>query len=309
MRLAFAALITVAAVASPAAGDVAKPRAVMTYVKATCRTWVNELGAAALCRDIPFDQLAVGTCLSRECGSSTGGVAKFEDGIYRGAFDGGYPGKGEGRLERFDGVVVEGNFRRGEMWRVTVTFPGGLLWKGELLSEVRRNAFGEWQVYHDVGSTRSASTVRFGSLFLKPGDRELSAAQARLRGDPAASPAPAPLTTDLTPVVQRELGGNTSAVTTGEIMACYGFFAVMADHVPTYGRNGLPEDFAPERLTARRRAWEGFAKAAYKKRDDMGSFAKDLADAMGATQTMLDKGDMHSVAQIGGSCLKDPHPS
>ena len=36
------------------------------------------------------------------------GRAKFADGEYEGAFDGSYPGKGFGRLRRYDGAVVEG---------------------------------------------------------------------------------------------------------------------------------------------------------------------------------------------------------
>lgn len=283
--------------AAPSPGHIAKPRTVTSSVTATCKTWENIATVTVVCRDIPFENLAVGTCLSRACSADAGGMAKFEDGIYRGAFDGGMPGKGEGRLERNDGSVVEGYFRRGQMWQVSVYYPGGLMWKGDLRSETEGDAYGEWSVYRDEGSTRFSSPARYGSLFLPPTDAEVAAARRRLAGQAGAPPPPAKPGYDLTDRYRRSTA--TSAQTSGERLTCYALYQVLDEKVGVYGRLGLPEVLSPEAVAVKRKRWAAIIKADHPDRADLDG---ELANF----RRYYDMGKLDDVADWAGSCAREP---
>lgn len=230
MRAAIVALAFLAALAgaAPAFAQVVEPRRVGGPPTATCKAWVNWANATVVCKDVPFDQLPVGTCLSQGCNG--GGVVKVADGIYDGALDGSYLGKGYGRLERNDGSVVEGKFRKGFLWEVTITFKDGVMWKGAVANEAAGASFGEWAVYRDEGSTRHSQPISYGSLWVKPGFADINNARKRFRGEAGAPPAPQKPGTDLTPVVERSRG--ITAITTKEKWKCYGLYLAMAEAIP-----------------------------------------------------------------------------
>lgn len=302
--LAAAPVLAALALTLPLGADaqVKEARRVSNYATATCKSWVNSVSATVVCQDVAYNDLPYGTCISQSC-SAGSGVAKFQDGEYEGAFDGSYPGKGFGRLKRWDGAVVEGNFRRGEYWEVTAYYPDGVMWKGTVASELGQNAFGTWSAYRDNGGTRSTGVVRYGSLFNKPGADAIAEGRARLNGDPGAKPGPKAPGTDLTPIVQRSRG--LTAVTTGEHAACWALYIAMAQAVPNFGRMGLPETFSPEAVTNRVKVWEKMTKAAYKKQG-RSDWAGDVQQSLTEYRNAYDVGNLDLIADMAGVCIADP---
>ncbi|RYF95182.1 MAG: hypothetical protein EON95_02520 [Caulobacteraceae bacterium] len=293
--------LTFALPAAPALAQVKEPRRVGSSVTSTCKAWVNWANATVVCQDIPFENLPVGTCLSQGCNG--GGVVKVIDGIYNGALDGSYVGKGHGRLERNDGSVVEGNFRKGLMWEVTATFKDGVMWKGTVANEINGAAFGEWAVYRDEGSTRYSAPIAYGTLFEKPGLALTADARKRLRGEPGTVP-PKP-GVDLTPVVERSRG--LTAVTTSEKWQCYGLYLAMAEAIPEYGRMGLPDGtFLPATVVPRVKKWEKWVSAQEKKSPSGESWSKLKDENYRWGRAFYDKGDLKTLADWAGVCMADP---
>lgn len=302
MRLtALLAALALALPAAPALAQVKAPRQVASTATSTCKAWVNWANATVVCQDLPFDQLSVGTCLSQGCNG--GGVVKVEDGIYNGALDGRYIGKGHGRLERHDGSVVEGNFRKGLMWEVTVTHKDGVMWKGAVANELAGASFGEWAVYRDEGSTRYSAPIAYGSLFEKPGLTATADARKRLKGEAGTVP-PKP-GVDLTPIVERSRG--LTAVTTSEKWKCYGLYLAMAEAIPEYGRMGLPDGvFLPATVVPRVKKWEKWVSAQEKKNPSGESWSKLKEENYRWGRSFYDKGDLATLADWAGVCMADP---
>lgn len=297
-------VLAVAGLTLPLGADaqVKEARRVSNYASASCRAWVNSINATVVCQDTAYNDLPAGTCLTGACNAGSG-KAKFADGEYEGAFDASYPGKGYGRLQRNDGAVVEGTFRRGEYWQVTVYYPEGIMWKGTVASEIGQNAFGTWSAYRDTGGTRASGVIRYGSLFIRPTAEQIADGRARLDGRPASKPAPKAPGTDLTAIVQRSKGN--SAVTTGEHAMCWALYIAMADAIPNYGRMGLPESFSPEAVAARVKAWEKMTKAAYRKQGRDGWVA-DVNAALPEFRTAYDTGNLDLIADMAGICMTNP---
>jgi len=286
--------------------QVKESRRVTSNVTATCKSWVASGTALVVCEDIAYENLPVGTCLSRQCSSSAGGVAKFADGRYEGAFDGAFPGKGNGRLVRNDGSVVEGNFRSGEMWKVTAYFPNGVMWQGTVASELKQNAFGTWSVYRDQGGTRHTGVIRYGSLFARPDAGAVALGRARLDKVPGTAEAPREPGTDLTPIVLRSRG--LTASTSSEHATCWGLYIVMAEKIEHYGRMGLPETFSPAAVASRAKAWDKMTRASYK-RSGSGGIDKARDDAVTKFRKAYDLGQLDQIAEWAGICVTDPKPS
>lgn len=287
--------------ATPALAQVKEPRRVGGAPTSTCKAWVNWANATVVCQDIPFEDLPVGTCLSQGCNG--GGVVKVADGIYNGALDGRDIGKGHGRLERTDGSVVEGNFRKGFMWEVTVTHKDGVLWKGTVANEATGASFGEWAVYRDEGSTRYSAPIAYGSLFEKPGLAATADARNRLKGEAGTVP-PKP-GVDLTPIVERSRG--LTAVTTSEKWHCYGLYLAMAEAIPEYGRMGLPDGtFLPATVVPRVKKWEKWVQAQEKKYPSGEPWSKLKDENYRWGRAFYDKGDLRTLADYAGVCMSDP---
>jgi hypothetical protein len=305
--LAAAPILTALAITLPLGADaqVKEARRVSNYATATCKSWVNSVSATVVCQDTAYNDLPAGTCVSSACNAGSG-VAKFADGEYEGAFDNSYPGKGFGRLKRTDGVIVEGNFRRGEYWQVTAYFPDGIMWKGTVASETGQNAFGTWSAYRDSGGTRAMGVIRYGSLFAKPTAAQIADGRARLAGNPGAKPAPKAPGKDLTAIVARSKG--LTAVTTGEHAMCWALYIAMSDAVPNYGRMGLPETFSPEAVAKRVKAWEKMTKAAYKKQG-RSDWAGDVQQSLTEYRNAYDLGNLDLIDDMAGVCIADPTPS
>ena len=301
--LVLTAALAFALPAAPSLAQVKAPRQVASTVTSTCKAWVNWVSTTLVCQDVPFDQLSVGTCLSQGCNG--GGVVKVEDGIYDGALDGNYIGKGHGRLERKDGSIVEGKFRKGLMWEVTATFKDGVMWKGAVANETAGASFGEWAVYRDEGSTRHSSPIAYGSLFQKPGLAATAEARRRLKGEAGAPPPPDKPGTDLTPIVERSRG--LTAVTTSEKWPCYGLYLAMAEAIPEYGRMGLPDKvFLPETVGPRVKKWEKWVAAQEKKYPSGEPFSKLKEENYRWGRAFYDKGDLRTLADHAGVCMSDP---
>lgn len=302
MRLLVAlAALALCLPATPSLAQVTSPRQVASTVTSTCKAWVNWVSTTLVCQDVPFDQLEVGTCLSQGCNG--GGVVKVEDGIYDGALDGRYIGKGHGRLERKDGSVVEGNFRKGLMWEVTVTHKDGVMWKGTVANELNGASFGEWAVYRDEGSTRYSAPIGYGSLFIKPGLAATADARNRLKGQTGTVPPKPGL--DLTPIVERSRG--LTAVTSDEKWHCYGLYLAMAEAIPEYGRMGLPDGtFLPATVVPRVKKWEKWVQAQEKKYPSGESWSKLKDENYRWGRAFYDKGDLNTLADHAGVCMADP---
>eukprot|EP01030_Chromulinospumella_sphaerica_P009309 gene9309-9121_t len=295
------AALVLALPAAPALAQVKEPRRVSTAPTTTCKAWVNWANATVVCRDTPFEELPVGTCLSQGCNG--GGVVKVVDGIYTGALDGRDIGKGHGRLERHDGSVVEGNFRKGLMWEVTATFQDGVMWKGTVANETTGASFGEWAVYRDEGSTRYSAPISYGTLFEKPDFAAIADARGRLKGEAGTAPPKPGL--DLTPIVERSRG--LTVVTTSEKWKCYGLYLAMAEAIPEYGRMGLPDGtFLPATVVPRAKKWEKWVAAQEKKSPSGEPWSQLKDENYRWARAFYDKGDLATLADWAGVCMADP---
>lgn len=294
-QLALAPLPQTATVQAP----ISKPRQAENNPQAVCKAWVNWVNATVVCQDIPVAEMKANSCLSRSCGRGGNAAAKFEDGFYYGSFDSGYPW-GPGTLVRHDGSKYEGTFRKGEMWQnMTAYLAKDLLWKGDLASEVHQSAFGEWDLFEDSGASRTATVVRYGSLFVPPTADEIANARKRQKGLPGAPPAPKKPGYDLTP--QYKEASDTHAESGQEKAICAAFWSVLDQNLPVYGRLGLPPNVTPELAHAKKGQWEQIARRA-----DGASYAADFKEWTAKHQHAYDIGVLDEIGSWAGTCVNDP---
>lgn len=119
-----------------------------------------------------------------------------------------------------------------------------------------------------------------------------------------AAPASAQDGTDMAARVKAGQGWGTTAVTTGEIAACWATVTALGEHIAASGRGTFPVDYTPAALGRRAAEWDKAMRVAFARNpDDL----KPQADAAHATARSDIAGSrLAARAETAGNCVTLP---